>query len=151
MISSNTYRVLAHTLRLRFPMTPVHLRHECPLLPNSVPLIDQATFFDYVVLNGKRFYASRTVGSNKSALVCVLIPGEQSCTAYGEILEIFQISQALQGGDLHAWFARMRWFKPFQGAYDIVWRDTFVHAFHPLPQTNKICLSVQHLVYVYGN
>ena len=76
IMSSDTYRVLAHTLCLHFPMTLVHCRHAQSILPNSAPLVDQATFFNYVVLNGKQFYASRTIGSNRLVLVHVLLPGK---------------------------------------------------------------------------
>ncbi|KAL4073653.1 hypothetical protein J3A83DRAFT_4187314 [Scleroderma citrinum] len=37
---------------------------------------------------------------------------------------ILMISQALQNGDFHAWFARMWWLKPFKGACEDVWKDS---------------------------
>lgn len=83
-----------------------------PLLSHSLPLNRQAIFFDYVVLRGKRYYASRTTGSNRSSFVHVIIPTNgPPCHAYGEILEIFQFDQNFHGRGNPMWFARMRWLK----------------------------------------
>ena len=81
-------------------------------------------------------------------LVHVLLPGEQQCDAYGEVLEIFQICQALRNRDLHAWFARMRWFKPFEGATEEIWKDMYMCRLI-IALTNH--LQVKHLVFVYGS
>ncbi|KAG0693068.1 hypothetical protein DFH29DRAFT_881751 [Suillus ampliporus] len=92
-----------------------------PLVQNSTPLNREATFYDYVIVNGRRFHASRTVGSNSSSLVHVTIPGATPGTAYyGELLEIFQFE--LRSGD-SVWFGRMRWFKPWHGTSSKVWDD----------------------------
>jgi hypothetical protein len=48
------------------------------------------SFFDYVVIGSKRYHASRTVGTNHSSLVHVVIPGTTTIHAYSEVLEIFQ-------------------------------------------------------------
>jgi len=89
-------------------------------VPNSTPLDREATFFDYVIINGKRHYASRTVGSNSSSLVQVTMPGARPVVAYGEVLEIFQFDRRSSNS---VWFGRMRWFRPWYGARSKIWDD----------------------------
>jgi hypothetical protein len=115
-MSTDTYRLLAQTLCFRFPLTPVHCRMDRPLVAHSLPLHRQAIFFEYVILDGKRYYASRTVGSNHSSFVHAIIPceGQAPRHVYGEILEIFQFMQNFRGQEAPMWFARMRWFKPWR-------------------------------------
>jgi hypothetical protein len=100
---------------------PVHCRSDRAVAPNSLPLEHIATFFEYVVVNGKRFYASRTVGWNKSSLVHAVIPGPIPKDAYGEVLEILQINQDFRNTGTPLWFARVRWFKPWCGERDQIW------------------------------
>ena len=120
-MSSETYHLLAHTLCTTYPATPVHCRSERVVLPNSLPLKHTAIFFEYVVVNGKRFYASRTVGWNKSSLVHVVIPGPLPKDAYGEVLEILQIDQDFRNTGHPLWLTRMRWFKPWCGEREQIW------------------------------
>ncbi|KAF8834357.1 hypothetical protein BDN67DRAFT_1016592 [Paxillus ammoniavirescens] len=122
-LSSDTYRALARTLCFRYPQTPAHCRYEHAVVPHSVPLNPQATFFDYVIVDGKWFYASRSVGTNKASLVHTVTPGPTIMHAYGELLEIFQVDQSFSDGARTLWFARMRWFKAFEGVYDGIWKD----------------------------
>jgi hypothetical protein len=120
-LSSETYRLLAHSISTRYPETPVHCRSDRAVLPNSLPLEHTAIFFEYVVVNSKRFYASRTVGWNKSSLVHVLIPGPTPKDAYGEVLEILQINQDFRNIGHPLWLAQVRWFKPWHGERDQIW------------------------------
>jgi hypothetical protein len=122
-MSSDTYRLLAETVNDRFPLTPVHCRSHRPINSNSIPLDRTATFFEYVVIIGKRYHASRTVGTNKSSFAHVLIPGSSPINTYGEILEIFQVNQRILESDRPLWFVRMRWFKPWSGERDQIWDD----------------------------
>jgi len=122
-MSSETYWLLARAICLRFPNSPVHCRHENPVVPNSIPLAYNAMFFKYVILNGKRYYASRTVGSRRSSLVHIVIPGVTVTHAFGEVLEIFQFSQHFRETDSVLWFARMRWLKPWNGDDEEVWTE----------------------------
>jgi hypothetical protein len=108
-------------LCLRFPFTPVHCCYDRALVPHSVPLKTKAIFFDYVIIDGKRFYASRSVGTNRTSLSHVIIPGEHEVHAYGEILEIFQIDQTFSDMDRTLWFTRMRWFMPVQRTDQDLW------------------------------
>ncbi|KAG1844856.1 hypothetical protein DFJ58DRAFT_843947 [Suillus subalutaceus] len=80
-------------------------------------------FFDYVVIDSKRYYASRAVGTNCSCLVHVIIPGTTVIHAYGEVLEIFQFNQNLRNVDDSLWFACMHWFVPWRGEREKVWDD----------------------------
>jgi hypothetical protein len=125
-MSSETYQILARTLCMRYPLTPVHCRADRAVVPHSIPLNRQAVFFDYIIINGKRYYGSRTVGSNRSSFVHVIIPqrtGQIPLQLHGEVLEIFQIDQDIQGLGESLWFARMRWFKPWQGEHEEIWND----------------------------
>ena len=115
---SETYHLLAHALRIRYPATPIHCRSDRVLVPNSLPLKHSAVFFEYVIINGKRFYTSQTVGWNKSSLVHVVIPGPVPKDAYGEVLEILQIDQDFRNTGRPLWFAQIRWFKPWCGERD---------------------------------
>lgn len=129
-MSSETYRLLARTICLRYPLTPVHCRFDRPVVPHSLPLDPMAVYFDYVVINGKRYHASRTTGSNHSSFVHVLIPkaGTTSIHAYGEVLEIFQYTQNFRGVGNPMWFVRMRWFVPWTGEGEEIWRTLFVYS-----------------------
>lgn len=122
-MSTETYRLLAFTICRLFPLTPVHCRSDRPVVSHSLPLNHHAVFFDYVVIDGKRYYASRTVGTNRSSLVHAIIPGPSPVHAYGEILEIFQFDQKFRAVNEPLWFARMRWFVPWRGECEQVWSD----------------------------
>jgi len=122
-----TCRLLAKTICLHSPLTPVHCRLDPPIVPHSIPLNRKATFFDYVMIEGKRYHASRTVGYNSSSLVHAVIPnshghGEQRRNGYGEILEVFQLDQDIHFEGQSMWFARMHWFKPWHGP-SMCWED----------------------------
>ncbi|KIO00297.1 hypothetical protein M404DRAFT_29676 [Pisolithus tinctorius Marx 270] len=54
ILSMETYQLIARALNARFPFLPVHCQHERPIMPHSIPLSNKATFFDYIVINGKR-------------------------------------------------------------------------------------------------
>ena len=123
MFSSETYWLLARALNARFPLSPVHCQHERPASPHSVPLNLKGIFYDYVVIDGKRFHASRAVGTQRSSLIHVRIPGQVTVHAYGEVLEIFQVDQHICNGKRVLWFAHMQWFKPYQGNQRTIWDD----------------------------
>ena len=73
----------------RYPSTPVHCCSNHIPSPNSILLECTATFFEYVVIDGKQYFASHTVGSNRSSLIHVIIPEVPPIHGYREILEIF--------------------------------------------------------------
>lgn len=121
VMSTETYRQLADTICLRFPSTPIHRRSDRAVLPGSLPLDYSATFFEYVVVDGKRYYASRMVGWNKSSFVHVVIPGTSLTDACGEILEVFQFDQDFRQAGCPLWLARVRWFRPWSGEHEGIW------------------------------
>lgn len=123
-MSTETYRLLAQTICYQYPLTPVHCRSDRPITSNSLPLDRDATFFDYVIIDGKRYHGSRTVGYNRSSFVHVAIPSPTVTQhAYGEILEIFQFDQRFRLEDTPLWVVRMRWFVPWNGECEKVWTD----------------------------
>lgn len=121
IMSLETYHLLAHTLSIRFPATPVHCRSDRTITPNSLPLECNAVFFEYVIVDSKHFYASWTVSWNKSSFVHVVIPGPFLKDAYGEVLEILQINQDIRKTGYPMLLARMQWLKPWCGKRDHIW------------------------------
>jgi len=130
-MSSDTYRTLADTICSRYPGTPVHCRSDRSVLCNSIPLERSATFFEYVVIDGKRYSASRTVGSNRSSLVHVIIPGTPQIHGYGEVLEIFQFNLVFSSSESQLWFAQVRWFKAWPGEREYIWDELCVSLTQP--------------------
>jgi len=111
-MSSDTYRLLANTICSRFPSTPVHCHSDNPVFPNSLPFECTALFFDYVVVNSKRYDASHTVGSNRSSFMHILIPEPSPVSAYGELLEVFQLNQDFRHTRSSLQLAHVQWFRP---------------------------------------
>jgi len=120
-MSLETYRLLAHMLHIRYPATPVHCQSDCVVTPNSLPLEHSAVFFEYVIVNGKQFYASQTVNWNRSSLVHIVILGPIPKDAYGEVLEILQINQDFWNMGNLLWLARVQWFKAWCTEQDQIW------------------------------
>jgi hypothetical protein len=122
----DTYRLLAKTINFRYPSAIIHCHADHVLSSNSMPLDCAATFFEYVVIDGNRFYASRTVGRNKSSFVHAIIPGLPPVDAYGEVLEIFWFDQDIRPIGCPLWFAHLRWFKPWLGEREKLWDELYV-------------------------
>jgi hypothetical protein len=125
-LSWDTYRHLVDTISFRFPHSPVHCRADRVVAHNSIPLERSTVFFEYVIIDGKRYYASNTTGCNRSSLVHICLPGSAPNDAYGEILEIFQVSQHLRKVGHPLSFARVHWFKGWLGERDILWDELSV-------------------------
>ncbi|KAG1729231.1 hypothetical protein EDD22DRAFT_853172 [Suillus occidentalis] len=97
---------------------------DCPIVSNNVPLDRDATFFDYIIIDGKRYHGSRTVRYNRSSFVHVAIPSPRVTQhAYGETLEIFQFDQRFRHEDTPLWLVRMHWFTLWNGEHEKVWTD----------------------------
>lgn len=122
-MSTDTYRLIAENICFQFPMAPVHCRSDRPISSTSLPLNRSATFFEYVVVEGKRYHASRTTGTNKSSFAHVVIPGSSPTDAYGEVMEVIQVNHRFQQRDRPLWFVQMRWFKPWTGEREQLWDD----------------------------
>lgn len=125
MMGMETYEQLTNTICLWSPTTPVHCCYNHPLIYHSIPLDREAIFFEYVVIHGKRYYASRSVGTCLLSLVQVAIPsdlgGSGTTVAYGEILEVFQFKQDIYRVNESMWFAWMQWFKQWTGEREGIW------------------------------
>ena len=80
-------------------------------------------FFEYVIVEGKRYHASCTVSANKSSFAHVAIPGPSPANAYGEILDIIQVNPQFQQGGHPLRFVQMRWFKAWSGERKQLWDD----------------------------
>lgn len=108
-----TYRAVLRHLHANFPQWHLHSSLALPRHIDSQPLERQAIFFEYVILRGHRYYASKMAGSRNSALIEVSVPVthpsaiDVSC---GELVEIIQFQQNASTPIL--WFGRMRWFRP---------------------------------------
>ncbi|KAL4071542.1 hypothetical protein V8B97DRAFT_2023703 [Scleroderma yunnanense] len=66
---------------------------------HSITLDCTAMFFDYVIVDGKKYHASHAMGSRNLSLVCVVIlwkDGQPPVNTFGEILEIFRFDQDIQ-------------------------------------------------------
>ena len=122
-MSSDTYQLIAETICHQFPMTPVHCRSDRPLFPNSIPLDKSAMFFEYVVIEGKQYHASRMTGTARSSLAHVVIPGLSPVNAFGEVMEIIQVHQQFPWSNHPLCFVRMRWFKPWSGEHEQLWDE----------------------------
>ena len=118
------YRMLCY-LAEHYPLRHLHSCFGRPEYPDSQPLFENALFFDYVVLQGHRYYASIQSGTKHSSLVEVELPsidqpaGHRPKRGRGELLRLIQFQQS--PNESPAWVAQMRWFKPWTGVYDTVW------------------------------
>jgi|ERR1700722_14543214 len=124
LMTTGLYRELAKTLTSQNPATPYHCQSERPTNANSIPLDRRATFYDYVILNGARFYSSHAVSSNRASLVEVNFVDPDINEAFrrcGELLEIFRFDQGPGGSPV--WFGQMRWFREWDGERELVWDD----------------------------
>jgi len=131
-MSSEMYCLLAHTLCIRFPATPVHCWSDHAIAPNSLPLTHTVIFFEYVVVDSKRFYTSWTVSWNRSSLVHVVIPGPFPKDTYSEVVKILQIDQDFWNTGHLLWVARVQWLKPWDRERDNIWDDSWVPGLHPV-------------------
>lgn len=112
--------LIAKTLNFRSSQTPVCCQFNHPIVPGSILLNHEATFFNYTIIRGKWYYASLTVGSRASSLdkVDILQSGSY---AHGKILEIFQFDQDVHHANQSMWFTWMWWFKPWKGEWENIW------------------------------
>jgi hypothetical protein len=70
-----------------------------------MPLDWAATFFEYIVMDGKHYHASLTVMSSNLSLVHVVIPASALIDAYREVLEVFQFDQDFRQIGRPLWLA----------------------------------------------
>jgi len=122
IMSTVTYRRLAQMLTSLHPDTPVHCQSDRPMDFRSIPIDQNAIFYDYVVYKSVRYYSSRAVGTNRASLVEV----DLTCSGIahiqcGEILELFEFDEGKRGSPI--WIAHMRWFREWNGPREVVWDE----------------------------
>ncbi|KAJ7852606.1 hypothetical protein B0H13DRAFT_2359401 [Mycena leptocephala] len=120
LMTDETYHQLAGALTKHFPDVRVHCISDPAPHPDSIPLNTQATFYNYVVVDGRRYYASSRARSNRSSLIQAAIPTGTGISLHcGELLEIFKFQQCADGTEL--WFGRVRWFTTYRGTPEPIW------------------------------
>lgn len=96
--------VLAHfSTRLPFPV-----RSHIAVGTQGIPVLPNATFFDYAVIDQRRYWASTRNNNSGNSLIAVSTGFNE--TSVGELTEIFALQQPTLGG-LHR-FGRVRWLVP---------------------------------------
>ncbi|KAJ7508235.1 hypothetical protein B0H11DRAFT_1902552 [Mycena galericulata] len=126
LMSDETYRHMVGALTMHFPDVPVHCISDVPRHPNSIPLNTQATFHNYVIVNGRRYYASSAAKSNRGSLIQLATPTDTGMSIHcGELVEVFKFQQS--DGDTELCFGRMRWFTQYQGSLEPIWHEFASH------------------------
>jgi hypothetical protein len=123
-MSRETYCKLAWTLSIHYPDFPVHCQSDRPQNPQSVLLDQIAIFYDYVIIDSFRYYASMVVGSHQASLVDVntnvnAIPS--TGLRCGELLEILQVDSLRSTNGRPIWLGRICWFKEWTGPREAIW------------------------------
>lgn len=90
-IPSNIYNSVLHHLNITQPALNLRSYMAAPT-PNSLALVTRATFFDYVVICGSRFRASRRSQNSQGPLVEVLLD-DRGRTGVGELTDIVLLDQ----------------------------------------------------------
>ena len=119
------YLELLRYLALYLPDIKLHSN----ITPNpsldSIPLTREAYFFDYAIIEGRRFHASErgSVDSRGNAMVQVRI-SERGDTWAGELLDIIHIDQE---PGLRLTLGHFRWLAPLHlDLSDSVWASLYV-------------------------
>ncbi|RXW14412.1 hypothetical protein EST38_g11447 [Candolleomyces aberdarensis] len=91
-LDSALYYRLLNYLSTVFPSENLRSWNEADPLPGSVPLVSEALFFDYVIIQGRRYHASHRAGNAKNSMVEVFV-SQMGNTWIGELQDIIQIEQ----------------------------------------------------------
>lgn len=91
------------TLRLRVPV-----RSHIAAVTDGVPVLPHVIFFDYIVINQRRYWASTRTNNDGSSLIAVATGPRQ--VHVGELTHIFTLQQSTLGGLYR--FGRVRWLRP---------------------------------------
>lgn len=89
----------------------------------TIPLQNQACFYDYVVVNQHRYFASSRAPNRTNSLVeCVVYANDGSSRLWtGELIDIIHINQAPTGVFT---LAQIRWFRPLHlDIADTIWHS----------------------------
>ncbi|KZV76257.1 hypothetical protein PENSPDRAFT_476384 [Peniophora sp. CONT] len=122
---SETYRLLVDQLNIMFAQDGLrfHSRRQALPTPQSIAVEIDARFYDYVVLDGRRFHASSHANTPAQSLVEVHVPALNGVVRkeYGELVEILQYDQ-LPGGRC-IWLGHIRWFTRWEGQLPPSWQS----------------------------
>ncbi|KAI0363300.1 hypothetical protein BV20DRAFT_1058164 [Pilatotrama ljubarskyi] len=104
------YAFLAY-MSARFPLVAFRSDTTISSDPASKLLVNMATFFDYVVVSGNRYYASSRSSSTASSLVLVRT-SEAGTTHVGEIQHVVLYDSLESAGLARHSFVYVRWLRP---------------------------------------
>ncbi len=118
------YFALLRHLQIRQPMQQFHSILTLVPSPSSTLIPNLATFFDYIVVAGHRYHASRRAVSSRNSLALVQTSSNGRSNWGGEIVDIFMFEQAGVG---LVYLAAMRWFHPSAiNISDTPWASLYV-------------------------
>jgi hypothetical protein len=121
-MSPDLYVIVLTHLRTQNPHLKIH--SHIALMPDllSKPLLSQARFFDFVIVNNKRYLASTRTTKHQETLVTVQT-SDLGQTWVGQLEYIFCIDQV--GIGCHH-FGRVRWLVPVTVPQDTIWNQLCV-------------------------
>ena len=117
-MSSELYQAVLEHFRHKYPGWPIHSRFERQQYNDSIPLTQAIISFDYVILNGYRYYAANQSGNMTASVVSAETPWSALLSA-GRLLDIFQFQQNTHTPPM--WLARIHWFKLSGGPREAIW------------------------------
>ena len=117
-MSTDLYQATLRYFQRKYPHWHIHSRFGRRLFTDSLPLTQEVISFDYVTLNGQRFYAERQSGNGAASLIEAKVSWSQQLAA-GKLLDVFQFQQDAHHPPL--WLAHVRWFKPWTGPREAIW------------------------------
>lgn len=125
-MSSETYSLLVDQLNIMFTSDGMsfYSRIQARPTPQSIAVELNARFYDYVILNGRRFHASSNANTPALSLVEVHVPSLNGDLRkeYGELVEILAYDQL--PGQRQVWLGRVRWFSRWEGQLPPSWQSS---------------------------
>ena len=117
-IPPDLYSVIFHHLQVHQPDVELHSYLAIALSQMSIPLLNQATFFDQVILNNKWYLALSWLSQGPANSLVAVCPSASQVWV-GELCNIFIINQPKL--DIHH-FGQVQWFAPFKhNLTGIIW------------------------------
>lgn len=116
---SNT--LYATTLRHVQDRVPFAVRSHLAL-GNAVPLFPNATFFNYVIIEQRRYWAANRNNNEANSLVAISV-GPVNDVSVGKLMDIFVLNQESLG--TRFLLAHVRWLVPMDLPMDNLRRSTW--------------------------
>lgn len=107
-VPHDLYWQIVRALRATNPLQTYHTVIALPISPSSIYIPDIATFFDYAVVQGSRYLASRRTHTLPDSLVLVRT-SDVGGTWAGEVQDVVSYQA---DGIPHQLFAYVKWFRP---------------------------------------